>query len=355
MTDDMKKKNKRILIIVVLAVFLAVAVVPGIFVGRYYIDHKTSGFSKEYTLYVHPDMTLDAVRDSLIHGAGALREASLDRAFEELSLSERGVKPGKYLIKPSYPTVYVARMLAFGWQEQHTLTLSGTMRRKGDIAKKISNQMMVDSATVASAMNDEKFLAEYGFTPEDVFGMIIPDTYQVYWDASIEEIFDRLKKEYDDFWTSERLHKADSLGLSKKEVSILASIVSGETRAEQEYGDIAGVYLNRYNKGMKLQADPTICFCYDYTLDRVLKKHLKVDSPYNTYEHVGLPPAPINAPPKACIDAVLNPSKHKYIYFCASETFDGTHRFAVTYQEHLKNARKFQKALTARNKAKAAQ
>ena len=170
----------------------------------------------------------------------------------------------------------------------------------------------------------------------------------------MKEIFDRFKKEYDAFWTPERLAKADAQGLTRKEVSIMASIVSGETRKEFEYPVIAGVYLNRYKTGMKLQADPTICFIYDYKLNRVLKKHLTVDSPYNTYKYVGLPPAPINAPPKACLDAVLNPDKHGYIYFCASPAFDGTHRFAVTYSEHMKNAREFHKALTARRNAQAA-
>ena len=176
----------------------------------------------------------------------------------------------------------------------------------------------------------------------------------MYWTASIKEIFDRLKKEYDAFWTQERLAKAKNQGLTPMEVSVMASIVSGETLKPFEYPVIAGVYLNRYKKGMKLQADPTIAFCYDYTLDRILKKHLTVDSPYNTYMHAGLPPAPINVPPKACLDAVLNPEKHGYIYFCASPAFDGTHRFAVTYNEHLKNARAFQRELTARRKAKAA-
>ena len=131
----------------------------------------------------------------------------------------------------------------------------------------------------------------------------------------------------------------------------MASIVSGETLKSFEYPVIAGVYLNRYRKGMKLQADPTVAFCFDYQLDRILKKHLTVDSPYNTYKYKGLPPAPINVPPKACIDAVLAPDVHKYIYFCASPDFDGTHRFAVTYSEHLKNARSFQRALTAKRKA----
>ena len=181
--------------------------------------------------------------------------------------------------------------------------------------------------------------------------MILPDTYQMYWTASVKDIFDRFKKEYDRFWTPDRLEKAKARKLTPMQVSVMASIVSGETLKSFEYPVIAGVYLNRYYKGMKLQADPTVAFCHDYALDRILKKHLAVDSPYNTYKYAGLPPAPINVPPKACIDAVLNPENHKYIYFCASPEFDGTHRFAVSYNDHLKNARAFQRALTARKKA----
>ena len=245
-------------------------------------------------------------------------------------------------------------MIVFGWQTPQNLTLSGTIRSKGVLAKKIAMQMMVDSAAVASVLNDDTFLARYGFDSEDVFGLVLPDTYQMYWTASVEEIFDRFKKEYDAFWTPERIAKAEKQGLTRKQVSVVASIVSGETLKSFEYPIIAGVYLNRYKKGMKLQADPTVCFCFDYKLDRVLKKHLTVDSPYNTYKYAGLPPAPINVPPKACLDAVLNPDKHGYIYFCASPAFDGTHRFAVSYSDHMKNARAFQKELTARRKAQKA-
>jgi UPF0755 protein len=176
----------------------------------------------------------------------------------------------------------------------------------------------------------------------------------MYWTASVKDIFDRLKKEYEAFWTPERDAKAKAQGLDRQEVSVMASIVSGETLKAFEYPVIAGVYLNRYKIGMKLQADPTIAYCYGYTLDRILKKHLTVESPYNTYKYVGLPPTPINVPPKACLEAVLDPAEHKYIYFCASPAFDGTHRFAVTYNEHLKNAREFQRELTKRRRARAA-
>lgn len=347
----MKAKKKIILWLSVIVAVLGCA--AGFVAGRYYIDNKAPNFTEKYILYVRPETTVSQVLDSLQAGAGLVRPKSVARCFEEVDL-ENKMKPGRYVIEPSATSIYVARMLVYGWQTPGNLVLSGTMRNKGRIAKKISTQMMVDSASVAQALDSAEFLAGYGFTPENVFALILPDTYQMYWTASVEDIFDRLKKEYDAFWTQERDAKAKAQGFNRMQVSVMASIVSGETLKEFEYPIIAGVYLNRYKKKMKLQADPTIAFCYDYTLDRILKKHLSVDSPYNTYKHVGLPPAPINVPPKACLDAVLNPDKHGYIYFCASPSFDGTHNFAVTYNEHLKNARAFQRALTARNKAKAA-
>lgn len=337
-------------VLVVLAVLAGAA---GYVLGMYYSDNKKPNFTQEYVLYVRPETTVQQVVDSLQLRAGTLRPKSVLRTFGKMDVGTQ-MKPGRYVIEPSATSIYVARMLVFGWQTPQNLVLSGTMRSKGRIAKKISTQMMVDSASVAQALDSADFLKKYGFTPENVFALILPDTYQMYWTASVEDIFDRLKKEYDAFWTSERDAKAKAQGLSRMQVSIMASIVSGETLKAFEYPVIAGVYLNRYKKKMKLQADPTIAFCYDYKLDRILKKHLAIDSPYNTYKYVGLPPAPINVPPKACLDAVLEPQKHKYIYFCASPAFDGTHRFAVTYSEHLKNARAFQRELTARRKAKAA-
>ena len=339
--------------IYVIAAVLVLASIGGFVAGRYFSDNRNPNFTEEYVLYVHPDMTADQVKDSLATGAGMLRPKSIDRTFKEMEVSSK-MKPGRYVIEPSATSIYVARMLVFGWQTPQNMTLSGTIRSKGSIARKISSQMMVDSTSIADALNDKAFLEQYGFTPENVFSLFLPDTYQMYWTASVKDIFDRFKKEYDVFWNADRLAKAEALKLTPLQVSVMASIVNGETLQKKEYATIAGVYLNRLRTGMKLQADPTIAFCFDYTLDRILKKHLTVESPYNTYKYKGLPPAPINVPNKACIDAVLNAEKHKYIYFCADPSFDGTHRFAVTYNEHLRNAREFQRALTARNKAKAA-
>lgn len=337
--------------VVIAAVLLAGA--AGFLAGRYVSDNRKPNFPGKYVLYVRPEMSVDQLRDSVVNGAGALRPRSIDRVFRKMDVGEN-IKPGRYVIDASSTSIYVARMLVYGWQTPQNLTLSGTIRSKGSIARKISAQMMVDSATIDKALNDTAFLAGYGFTPENVFAMFLPDTYQMYWTASVEDVFDRFKKEYDRFWTADRIARAEALKLTPMQVSVMASIVNGETLQKAEYPVIAGVYLNRYRKGMKLQADPTVAFCFDYTLDRILKKHLTVDSPYNTYKYKGLPPAPINVPPKACIDAVLNPDRHNYLYFCASPSFDGTHRFASSYNEHLRNAREFQRALTARNKAKAA-
>ena len=338
------KNVKRISIIAA----SVIVVLSAVFVLRWYTDNRRPNFSEPHVLYVYPDMTADQVLDSL--SSVARRPRSLARAFDKMEVASK-MKPGRYVIEPSSPSIYVARMLNFGWQTPQKLTLSGTIRKKDVLAEKISRQMMVDSASVAQALDSAEFLASYGFTPENVFAMFLPDTYQMYWTASVTDIFDRMKKEYDAFWTPERKEKAAAQKLTPLQVSVVASIVSGETLKDFEYPLIAGVYLNRYRKGMRLQADPTVAFCFDYEPDRILKKHLTVDSPYNTYKYAGLPPAPINVPPKACLDAVLNPSDHRYIYFCASPDFDGTHRFAVSYNDHLKNARAFQKALTARRKA----
>ena len=340
--------RKKILIAVTaVLVFAGTAVFAGL---RYYFDNKAPDFRSEYVLYVYPDSEPEAVVDSLISGASAIRPGSVRRSAKRAGIYE-GMKPGRYVISPEDPAVYAVRMVANGWQTPQKLTLSGTIRTKARLAEKIGSQMMADSAEIADALADSAFLSGYGFNPENVFALFLPDTYEIYWTASVREIFDRFRREYDSFWTAERCRLASKQGLTPFEVSVMASIVSGETLKTFEYPKIAGVYLNRLHRGMKLQADPTVCFCYDYTLDRVLKKHLRIDSPYNTYRYKGLPPAPINVPPKACIEAVLTPDEHGYMFFCASPEFDGTHRFAVTYSEHLKNARAFQRALTARRKA----
>jgi UPF0755 protein len=176
--------------------------------------------------------------------------------------------------------------------------------------------------------------------------MFIPNTYHLYWNMTSEKLLKRFHHEYQSFWTSERREKANRMGLTPIQVSILASIVQAETIYDKEKPAIAGVYMNRLNKNMRLQADPTVVYAVgDFTIQRVLKGHKEVDSPYNTYKYSGLPPGPINLPSITSIDAVLNYEHHDYLYFCAKEDFSGYHRFAVSFEDHLKNARLYQKAL----------
>jgi UPF0755 protein len=232
------------------------------------------------------------------------------------------------------------------------LTLSGSIRRESDLVRKIASQMMVDSAQVASFVGSNDSLARYGVKRPHLFTLIVPDTYQILWTASVPEIMDRLVEQRNAWWTAERKEAARRQGLTPVEVSVLASIVDGETKYVPEQPAVAAVYLNRLRMGMKLQADPTVAFCFDYKLNRVLKSHLLVDSPYNTYKYMGLPPGPISCPPKSCLEAVLHPDSHNYIFFCADPAFNGTHRFASSYAEHLANARAFQRALTERQRTK---
>jgi len=319
-----------------------------VFTWRYLSDNKLPNFRKDTVIFVRPETTADDVYATLIRDAGVRRPYSLDRVFRDKKVSEY-ITPGRYEVKSSYTGVYVARMLNNGWQTPCRLVLSGSMRKKEQIASKISSQMMVDSAAVMKALGDKALLARFGVTPASVFSLFIPDTYEMYWTDEVEAILAKQKEAYDAFWTEERRAKAKAQGLSQAQASVLASIVAGETNCREEMPKIAGVYLNRLHKGMRLQADPTVAYCLGYGTKRILKKDLKIDSPYNTYKYAGLPPGPICVPSRACLEAVLAP-EGDYLFFCANSNFDGTHLFAKSYEEHCKNARAFQKSLNNQKK-----
>ena len=328
------------------AIGLVLALVAGIRLYGAFYDRKMPNFSGTYEFFVRPGMEPSAVVDTLLQSGIVLNARSLHRTLDPL----KSMKVGHYTVDRKSSSKYVARMLANGWQTPVNLTLSGTIRTPQVLARKIGNQMLADSAAVAEFALSADSLSRYGIPPSLLFTIVIPDTYQVTWTSSVREIFDRFKKEADAFWTEERVKLARDRGLDPVGVSTLASIVDGETQYGPEQPTVAGVYLNRLRLGMPLQADPTVAFCFDYSLSRILTRHLEVDSPYNTYRYAGLPPGPISCPPKSCLEAVLHAQNHQYLYFCADPSFNGTHRFAATYSEHLQNARAFQRALDARSK-----
>mgnify|MGYP000734869408 CR=1 FL=1 len=222
-------------------------------------------------------------------------------------------------------------------------------RTPAQLAGKLGRQFDADSASFAQVLTSDSLARTLGFDSVTLFSMFIPNTYEFYWTASPQEFVTRMKREYDRFWAAGRDEKRDRSGLSRLEVMTLASIVYEETRKVDEMPRIAGVYINRLRRGIPLQADPTVKYAMqDFGLRRILYKHLKYPSPYNTYVNKGLPPSPICMPSIDAIDAVLGYERHDYLFFCARPTFDGYHNFARTLREHNANARAYSAELNRR-------
>lgn len=254
-------------------------------------------------------------------------------------------KPGCYRFVRGMNNKAIVRTLACGWQEPVQLTFNSHVRTLERLSAILGDKLEADSAEFARVLLDPQTARAYGFQPETFLAMFIPNTYEVYWTITPGNFVTRMFKEWESFWNEDRSHKADALGLSKTEVSTLASIVVEETRFTDEMPVIAGVYLNRLHKGIPLQADPTVKYLVrEEGVTRILNRHLKIDSPYNTYKRKGLPPGPITMPSIAAIDAVLNYQHHNYFYFCARDSFDGHHAFAASYTEHLHNANAYHAA-----------
>lgn len=260
------------------------------------------------------------------------------------------IKSGKYRIVKGMRNRALIRHLASGNQVPVKLTLAGNIRDVEKIASIVSKQVEVDSVSMLYALNDNVLISELGFTPQTVLSLFIPNTYEVYWNISGEGVMKRMKREYDSFWNDKRTAKLNDIGLTREEVITIASIVNEETAKTDEMPKVAGVYMNRVNKKMKLDADPTLKFAVgDFSIKRVLDRHKEVDSPYNTYKYAGIPPGPICVPSIAAIDAVLNYEKHDYLYFCAKDDFSGYHAFSKTLAQHNQYAKAYQNKLNQMN------
>ena len=258
-------------------------------------------------------------------------------------------KTGSYLVPAQAGDATVIRMLRNGEQTPVEVTFN-RIRTREQLAKRLSEQLLLDSVDIISRLEDPAYMGKYGFNKETAVCLFIPDTYELYWTISPDALFERMAKEYRHFWTDGRKANAAKLKLTQSEVATLASIAESETNKDFEYPIIAGLYLNRLRKGMNLQACPTVIFAWqDFTMRRVLSRHLEIDSPYNTYKYKGLPPGPIRIPRAATMDAVLNYTPSDYLFMCASADFNGTHHFSATYQEHARYAKEYQTALNQRN------
>lgn len=274
-----------------------------------------------------------------------LHRKAFDFYAKRLNLAER-LKAGRYLLSEGESVIRVVRKLALGEQTPVKLVV-GEARTLPQLAGKLSKQIEADSATLLRVMRNKQIRKELGYVKDSLIAMFVPNTYEVYWAVTPEQLLQRMKREYNAFWSEGRTAKLKRCRLSKYEVMTLASIVYEETKNREEMPKIAGVYINRLRRKIALQACPTVKYAMgDFALQRILHKHLTYRSPFNTYINRGLPPAPICIPSIEAIDAVLNYTEHDYLYFCARPEFDGRHNFARTLKEHNLNAQRYAKAIS---------
>ena len=282
---------------------------------------------------------------SLLESANlVVNEKSFDLLAKRKNYNDN-VKAGRYIITNEMSNNDIVNLLRSGNQTPVKLVFNN-IRTLSDLASRVSTQLAVDSIDFLDYIQDENNYKKDGFSYETIMAVFVPDTYEIYWTASPEEVYSRMLKEFKSYWTPERLSKSRALGLSPIEVSTLASIVDDEVLMEDEKSKIAGVYINRLRIEMPLQACPTIKFALnDFSIRRVLNEHLTVDSPYNTYMYRGLPPGPVQCATKSGIEAVLNAIDHDYLYFVAKYDFSGYHHFSRNLGEHNAYARKYQAEL----------
>ncbi len=299
---------------------------------------------KPVSVYLPSNANFDTLKNKLYKNGLIIHRKNFEWWAEQKKLPKL-LKPGRYIIKNAMNNNELVDLFRAGKQTPVNVIFNN-VRDIYQLAGKVSKQIEADSGSIVNLLNDSVYVGMMGVTPQTVATIFIPNTYQMYWNTSADGFVSRMYQEYLKFWNKERRKKADSLGLTPTEVVILASIVEKETNKNSEKPKIASVYLNRLKKGWRLQADPTVVYAIgDYTIHRVLNEYKKFNSPYNTYKYEGLPPGPICIPSISSIEAVLNPDKENYLFFCAKDDMSGYHVFARTNRQHQKNARKYQKAL----------
>lgn len=318
------------------------ATVYGYLIYKDIFSANTAFNEREIAVFIPTNASfadVEKIIEPYIEDMERLRMVADKKAYPE------NVKAGKFIIRKGMNSNEIINSLRLPVTVNLSFNNQETLQKA---VGRIAQQLEPDSLALYNAFTDKQFLEENGFTEDNVLSIFIPNTYEFYWNTSAEKVREKLAKEYRNFWTEERKAKAAALNLTPLQVSALASIVHKETVKKDERPRVAGVYLNRLEKGMKLEADPTVIYAmkkqsgdFDQVIKRVLNKDLPIDSPYNTYKNHGLPPGPIAMPDITALDAVLNPEKHNYIYFCASVTNFGYHEFAVTAAQHEVNARKY--------------
>ncbi len=343
------KKNKKSLRIGGIALLCVVFVAAAAGVMAWRLVFSSVGKNEQTChVYIKPGTTYEEFVRELNHEVG-MRHPSIFRIIARYKHFAERMHPGRYAVTPGMQASELMNAIMVGRQEPVKLTIHN-IRTQEELVRLLRNRLMPDSTAFVAALTDSAVCADVGMTPETVRCLFLPDTYEVLWTITPRELLAMMKRYYDAYWTPERCARADSIGLTPIQVATMASIVEEESGREDEHARIAGLYINRLHKGMKLQADPTVKFALgDFTIRRILHEHLQVASPYNTYHVVGLPPAPIRLAMKNTMNRVLHYEHHDYLYMCAKEDFSGHHNFAADYATHKANARRYQQALNERN------
>lgn len=343
----MNRKKWLLIVVTVMIVVMAGVLTGGIWV---YSTVSRGNFNLENgekrSVYVRTGDDVEAIVERMTEQGVVVNPNYLRLAARVLRMDEGGLKAGHYVVSGGESSMALMQRIRRGEQTPVKIVIN-SVRTPEQFAAKVSRQLMMDSAAVMGFVKDREKMASVGFEPEELFVLVVSNTYEVWWTITVEGLMKRLKSEHEKFWgREERDARAEMAGLTRGEVVTLASIVDEETAYGGEKRRIAGLYLNRLRCGMLLQSDPTVKFALgDFELTQVLYSHLSTDSPYNTYRYAGLPPGPIRLPDVATIDAVLHAEEHDYLYMCADAEMNGTHRFAKTLGQHNVYAREYHAAL----------
>ncbi|MCD6564759.1 MAG: endolytic transglycosylase MltG [Bacteroidales bacterium] len=338
------KKGIRyfLLVIVVLFVLITGKLLWWIFSPSVVIENLNDNYINIPTGSEYEDVRKIIIDGSLIKNIKAFDWVAKRKNYSSF------IHPGHYEFKDGLNNNDLINLLRSGIQTPVNLIFNN-IRSLEKLSSIVAGQIEADSSEIIDLLLDENYISQFKFSHETVMGAFIPNTYEFYWNTSASGFVERMIDEYEKFWNKERKDKATDKSLTIKQVSVLASIVDGETVRETEKTRIAGVYLNRLKRGIRLQADPTIIFAIgNFSRNRVLKADLQVDSPYNTYKYAGLPPGPISIPSVSGIDAVLNAEDHSFLYFCARADMSGYHHFSKSLREHNRYAYKYRQALNKR-------
>jgi UPF0755 protein len=338
--------KKKILVYIVLLSAM-VAFVAAVIVYRNIFGAAIKTEKEDQVIYIPTGSSYDQVLDTLKSNISIKNLAVFEWLAKKKNYPSR-IKSGRYVIKNGISCNELINILRAGRQTAVRVTFNN-VRSLDKLAGKIGKQIEADSSDIIAFLNDESNYTADGFNKANIIALFIPNTYDLYWNTDARKLYNRMLKEYKLFWDGERISKAKENNLNPLQVAILASIIDDEVVKSEEKPRIAGVYLNRLKRGIPLQACPTIKFALDdFTITRVLKVHLQVDSPYNTYKHSGFPPGPIGCPTISGLDAVLNAEKHDYLFFAAKADFSGYHNFSRTLSEHNHYAALYQKELNKR-------